>query len=257
MNIGIIVYAYVLVEPLEALLRHIWHQSENITPYIFLHSNMHDVRVICDAFSKRFQHSYFFDYGVNRGLAKSANQAFHQGYVIDHMDVMLTANDDVMPAPGDILKIARAAYHNRDKWIVEGMGTVRGERARVEWALAAVNPIAFEKVGYFDENFFPAYYEDTDYRYRAKLAGLETLTVEDTDIRHIGSASIKLTSQVAHSEFFRRNQSYYLRKWGSERGYEVFKTPFGDKALDFKIPYETRHNPYPEYARKDIGVGET
>ena len=33
-------------------------------------------------------------------------------------------------------------------------------------------PGLIQNVGLMDENFFPAYYEDNDHRYRMKLAGL-------------------------------------------------------------------------------------
>lgn len=255
-KVGIIVYAYVLAEPLAALLEHILDQDIRPHIYLALHSQTPEVIKICEHYS-RHPRVHYYPYGVNRGLARSANELFYLGYYVDQMDVMMTANDDIQPQHNDIRAIAVAAYYNRDKWIVEGMGTIKGEKGRVEWALAAVNPIAFETIGYFDENFFPAYYEDVDYRYRAKLAGLEGLTVEDTNINHFGSMSLRLLPPVPFIDAFQRNQSYYQRKWAGDVGHEMFTRPFNDPALGLKIEYQDRHAPYAEYDRDDMKAAET
>lgn len=40
------------------------------------------------------------------------------------------------------------------------------------WHLICFKPKVFKQIGYFDENFYPAYYEDSDYIRRMELAGI-------------------------------------------------------------------------------------
>ena len=42
-----------------------------------------------------------------------------------------------------------------------------------DWNFFAINVWAISKVGWFDENFYPAYKEDQDYAYRCRLAGVQ------------------------------------------------------------------------------------
>lgn len=46
----------------------------------------------------------------------------------------------------------------------------------------------FPKIGYFDESFF-AYYEDTDFSFRAQLAGYKAVFVPEAKVYHLGGAT--------------------------------------------------------------------
>jgi GT2 family glycosyltransferase len=87
---------------------------------------------------------------------------------------------------------------------------------------------AFEKIGPYDENFYPAYFEDNDYAHRIKLAGVPMMTVPG-GMNHVGSATIKSYSEAemqAHHGRFESLRAYYIKKWGGQPGHEQFKTPF-------------------------------
>jgi GT2 family glycosyltransferase len=89
-----------------------------------------------------------------------------------------------------------------------------------------------DKVGYFDENFYPAYFEDNDYHYRIKLAGLKAYRTNQALYFHYGSRTIKDNKYVktASNQKFLANQEYFKTKWGDVPGKEKFTTPFnGDK----------------------------
>lgn len=97
------------------------------------------------------------------------------------------------------------------------------------WHLAALRRDVFEVVGDFDENFYPAYYEDTDYLYRMGLAGFasprengRSRPYVDIDASLVGTAMSLKKVQVD----FDRVGRYYERKWGGIQGEEKFKTPF-------------------------------
>lgn len=86
----------------------------------------------------------------------------------------------------------------------------------------------FEKMGTFDENFWPAFWEDNDYHYRAVLLGYKQICVTAAPMVHIGGVS---TSMAAVSGA--PSEEYYRRKWGSTHRNldERFKTPYDDPLL--------------------------
>lgn len=111
------------------------------------------------------------------------------------------------------------------------------------WHCNAISRKCVEKVGYFDENFYPAYYEDTDYYRRMCLAGLEVsgdqpvISIPAETMRQANSleGGLKLN--------FRQLAEYYAHKWGGYPGEETFETPFGK-------PENTLHH----WTRQSLGV---
>jgi GT2 family glycosyltransferase len=92
-----------------------------------------------------------------------------------------------------------------------------------------------EKVGYFDENIYPAYLEDCDYHYRSKLVNTITRSVETHMVHgeapNWGSSTIgdkngalRKSNHITHG----KNYVYYDRKWGGREGGETYQTPFND-----------------------------
>lgn len=95
-------------------------------------------------------------------------------------------------------------------------------------SIFAITPYTLRDVGYFDENFHPAYDEDLDWHRRALLAGSERVDPPFTGT-HVGSATImadpsfRRQNGVTHAA----NDAYYARKWGGHKlGGETFSTPF-------------------------------
>ena len=86
---------------------------------------------------------------------------------------------------------------------------------------------AIEKVGHFDEQFFPAYFEDNDYHYRIKLAGLKAVKTNQALYFHYGSRTIKENEEVRNKSNlgYTVNREYYKRKWGGKPGKEKFVKP--------------------------------
>jgi len=91
----------------------------------------------------------------------------------------------------------------------------------------AVRSSAIQKVGWFDENFHPAYFEDNDWTYRAKLLGVHIEQV-DGDFEHENSSTIRRSDayRAENARTFPLNERYYERKWGGSVGHEVYTTPF-------------------------------
>jgi GT2 family glycosyltransferase len=90
---------------------------------------------------------------------------------------------------------------------------------------------SLELIGGYDENFWPAYFEDNDYSYRLRLAGYSTRHIAGATYDHVGGATMQSLSDDearCHTDHFERNQRYYVCKWGGPPGEERYTLPFGD-----------------------------
>tara|TARA_R110002020_G_scaffold470314_1_gene696086 strand:+ start:9790 stop:10515 length:726 start_codon:yes stop_codon:yes gene_type:complete len=88
-------------------------------------------------------------------------------------------------------------------------------------------PSLIEKVGLLDENFFPGYFEDNDYKRRILLANVDTihcplLNMHDRSSTLNSSTRFKKKNQYT----FQQNYMYYVEKWGGKPGQEKYDTPF-------------------------------
>ena len=101
-----------------------------------------------------------------------------------------------------------------------------------DFSCFAINRRVIDKVGLFDEAFYPAYFEDNDYHYRMRLEGMKALKVHKALYFHFGSRT-----RIMDKEFkeyldvrYAANREYYRSKWGGEPGQEKFKIPFNGNA---------------------------
>ena len=78
----------------------------------------------------------------------------------------------------------------------------------------------FEKVGYLDVNFYPAYFVDNDYAMRMKLLKIKMKSLLNARYFHFWSRTIKQGSGGSTPTFFEKNKYYYKQKWGGEPGFE-------------------------------------
>jgi hypothetical protein len=143
----------------------------------------------------------------------------------------LLVNNDITFGAGDLSRLvsavdpaAEAIYH------------------MLGYAAFVMTPAALAKVGYFDENFHPAYDEDLDMSRRAMLAGVPEIQVGFTGT-HVGSATIYAdqTLRMQNGRTHPANDAYYARKWGGPKdGGEVFATPFnqGGHVGDWRLEPE-------------------
>jgi hypothetical protein len=107
----------------------------------------------------------------------------------------------------------------------------------------ALTKKCYDEVGLFDENFFPAYFEDNDYWLRVRLAGFEVGDIGDPNkFVHLGGGS----STIKRNEWYNRansysyslNERYYRAKWGGHQDAPVdtkFQHPFNKPELPIKF----------------------
>ena len=90
-------------------------------------------------------------------------------------------------------------------------------------------------VGYLDENFFPGYFEDNDYKRRIQVANIQVPTVQ-LDAEHERSSTLNSSEQFKkRNQFtFQQNFSYYVNKWGGKPNEETYVRPFNQPVgLDY------------------------
>ena len=111
---------------------------------------------------------------------------------------------------------------NNDKGFI-----LTADQSIYSWSIFIINRKAWQTIGEFDENFYPAYFEDCDYKYRAKLAGVPIYPCLKGPCRFVTSGTAAKDRSIL--DFSIKNRDYFIEKWGGEPGNEVFTTPFGGK----------------------------
>ncbi len=220
--------------------------------YVFLHSNDEQVESVVLEDSKR-RGSTVFSYKYNRGLAKSWNDAVHLA-MQDNCDAVLFLNDDLFFYPDGYTsfrdEIARVLAEKTPLVYITLRGMETGESALAGqvhpqgFACCAVPKSTFECIGYFDETFAPAYFEDVDYLRRGFLSGMDVHTDMRILAEHARSSTFRNVSAEQRAEWeqtFTKNMAYFREKWGGDSmTTAVFKHPFNRADLSLKIDYTDR-----------------
>lgn len=188
--------------------------------------------------------------GANLGVARAWNDgirdAFERGY-----DLVVVLNNDVVLHAECIDRLAASLCSAKNYALVSAVD-VREEftspelmlrsdpRAREgiedsdspNFAAFVMNRNCWETVGPFDENFFPAYFEDNDYHLRITLAGLRAVCHPAAMFYHFGSRTQFQARDrpLVPRARFEQNQYYYFRKWGGLPGQERFAKPFNGQS---------------------------
>lgn len=220
---------------------------------IINNGNYSDVDNAINTLKNKFQNKLdVIKPGENWGCSKSWNYTIKE-YMKDY--VIICAND-VLFNEGDLEKIE--SWMEKDKRDhLNKLGTINF--TNVGYGFFAINRTMVERIGNFDENFYPAYYEDMDYNYRIKIAG-NTVSMRDIpEIKMIHGdpnpdIAIDYESCTIHSNAelkacnditFWINRQYYMNKWGGDRGKERWKYPFNDP-----LQIYTEWRIIPEYRRQ-------
>lgn len=250
MKVAIYTFPFVLADALRRMVDSAVSQRHDVTFYLSIHSVQRDVLSACLDIASAHR-TAIFNYGFNRGLARSANDAILAAYQAG-ADVVINCNDDVTWGAGDVDRLVECAADNPGVGVIYGYGTNGNASAKgsLDWCVAAINPIALDVVGCFDENFHPAYFEDCDYTRRMRLAGLPDMACQQMDCHHMGSASIYSDDALrkANDATFVNNRTYWHTKWGKD---VTYTTPF-NAGLSLRIAPHMRHTPYGQYDRTDL-----
>lgn len=96
--------------------------------------------------------------------------------------------------------------------------------------------LCLEVGGEFDENFWPIYYEDTDYSKRSQHNGIKGLVklCGLNDVAHSLEYCISMKNKQLFQTFqnhAHRQGTYYVSKWGGTHTNETFTRPFNDPKM--------------------------
>lgn len=167
--------------------------------------------------------------GQNHGVAGSWNACAKW---FSSEPCWLLMNEDAHFLPGYLEKICSAADHNQSASIIY----LNESRAFYCFVSTLIGRMA---LGDFDENFWPAYYEDCDYRVRMKLLGVENQCVYALpDLPPLprgkprtGGGDYNAMLQGAGL----LTRAYWRRKWGSDnRETPEYQTPYRDHRLTYR-----------------------
>ena len=97
----------------------------------------------------------------------------------------------------------------------------------------AHTPMSVEMGGYFDENFWPIYFEDTDYGKRSKHNNVNQYITwcNLQDVVHSKGFSIAMKNPRLFKMYEAEIQNihnYYVGKWGGTHNNETFENPFNN-----------------------------
>lgn len=167
--------------------------------------------------------------GRNRGVAASWNTgarcAFAEGA---SFVTVCSASMRFFRDGGEALCRVADFAAGHDQWL-HGFESLNG------WHLFTLGRATWDLVGEFDEAFFPAYFEDNDYIYRMRVAGILEPAGGDRSARLIPWVPTLTYECVGDAQAVKRCgievdltelAAYYERKWGGPPGAEVFRTPF-------------------------------
>lgn len=188
----------------------------------------------------------------NRGVAASWNMGARK-VLAQHRDWLVICSAAMRFAGRGIHSFTDQLAAHKDADAVEAA-------CDLGWHLIAIPFRTLDKVGLFDENFFPAYMEDLDYGYRIRVAcGIDYVPGVESWPKvpvaaHLESAAHGIQLAGVRGDGAQQ-AAYFAAKWGGPSGQEKFVRPF-DMPDPTWIGWWPQLGsdgalPRPEYARSD------
>jgi GT2 family glycosyltransferase len=149
----------------------------------------------------------------NLGVAGSWNLGIK---CFPHAPYWLIGSNDTAWIPGGLQKIQTTSSEN--KLIL----------SQQLWNTFSIGSNIIKKIGLFDENYYPAYHEDTDYVERIRLNNMqENLIYSNIKMNSLGSS----VTMHSNPSFFEKNKitgednrQYYINKiYGEDQHYNCYK----------------------------------
>jgi len=184
-----------------------------------------------------FDHQDWFirDTGENVGCAGAWNLA----PIVFKDDMWLISNDDQIFQPGALKAIYEGIEGKENDYHIIYVNQYEAFDIFV-WTRKGVN-----EIGLFDENFYPVYLEDYEYRMRFRVANGKKLhlSIGDNICKHGKEPKGKYYEYICQMCGL-LNTRYLIDKWGSGDGENaLYKTPFNDpenKITDWKLDHDLR-----------------
>lgn len=161
--------------------------------------------------SQDYDNVSVYIHSYNMGVAASWNLGILD--MLDQVDGVFILNDDIRWQP---------SIEDLGKFLTEQEEALY--KSSRHWCNVYIPAKVYEKIGLFDENFFPAYFEDNDYSYRAKLLNIPIKKSKFLDPTIYRNSST-IAKDPGINKSFEQLKQYYIEKWGGEPGHEIYSYP--------------------------------
>lgn len=163
-------------------------------------------------------------------LATTLNKGFKRAINENCNYIVYSADDTIIGE--DCLQTIINKVVEEDLWFCGAQGVNCSG-----WDTFVVNPIVFSDVGFFDEGFYPAYFEDNDFAYRMDIKNKDKVGYIPANLQHLGSETLKRLPgdvKLKHQRYFALNRERYAVKWGGPPKQEIFLIPWnGEPPNDY------------------------
>jgi GT2 family glycosyltransferase len=165
-----------------------------------------------------YPNTEIFEADYNYGVAASWNALIDKAWE-RRIENYLILNDDV---------ILRCGEGIINQMLVKCAETKAFHRCRpfYNWSAFLLRKSTFDLVGQFDENFKRCYFEDNDYQYRMRLAGIPIVYEDDLNPEIYRNSQSILKDPLLSN--YIDNRDYFVKKWGGMPDSETHKTPFNE-----------------------------
>ena len=164
----------------------------------------------------------------NRGL----KAFFHAGY-----DRVLVVNNDVELLPftcgaladTNLPFVTAVGVDKREQMnVIEQDSYLETARPHPDFSCFMISKEVTEKVGWFNESYYPGYFEDNDYHIRMHRAGIRAVCVS-LPFFHVGSATLNNSNTAEGNSIrhgFDANKAKFLIEYGFLPGTEEYSNLF-------------------------------
>lgn len=135
----------------------------------------------------------------NLGVAGSWNLLCEK--IFENHEYAIILNDDI--------------YFGKEEWQVENL--LKHYKSDIyiselDWSIFILPKKTFYEVGKFDENFYPAYFEDNDYVKRIVIKNMDIMKIPF--LNPLVFRSSKTIEKDTSLNNYQKNKEYYFKKWG-------------------------------------------
>jgi len=198
----------------DLLIPTVWHYVNDF-PNVDIHIIDNGKQGLKSAFSK-FPNVFIHEQEKNLGVAASWNLLCD--IIYRTKDYALILNDDVYLGYGSsVINDCIKEY---------GLCLVK---STTSFEVFLMNKHYYNTIGAFDESFYPAYYEDSDYIYRIKLFGVHFFIDEILNPKtQVISGTYDKNPELVNNAMA-RNREIYIKKWGGMPLLERFIKPYNNE----------------------------
>jgi GT2 family glycosyltransferase len=152
--------------------------------------------------------------GNNLDVSGSWNMLMDYAVRVDATHVLMLNDDVVLGKTEQQIRLLLEAYPHYDFY-----------NSEKNWCSFILPITTFKKIGEFDQNRMPNYFNDNDYCYRMRLAGMSRLNIDFLN-PVIYRNSMTIEKNPSLNNHFMEYRQNFINKWGGEPGQEKFITPY-------------------------------